>query len=199
MKGYIITILLFGLILGGLTVSQRLEVKRLQADLIQVRTDYVELWEEDSTALVKKAKIVEDLRALRKRDIKIMGEWKSKFYEIFNATQETIIEDGSKQREKVSFDTSDICINFNGYTLTNPPYLFFEYDLTSIDLSLELVRVKEDLEVGKITSSNPCYVVRDIEILAPPLTVIKRNSNKWLWYGLGTLSGLVFYKYVIEE
>ena len=198
MKGYIITILLFGLILGGLTVSQRLEVKRLQADLIQVRTDYVELWEEDSTALVKKATIVEDLRALRKRDIKIMGEWKSKYYEIFNATQETIIED-SVERRKVKFDTSDICINFSGYTLTDPPYLFFEYDLTSIDLILELVRVKKDLEVGKITSSNPCYVVRDIEILVPPLTVIRKGSNKWLWYGLGTVSGLIFYKYVIEE
>lgn len=199
-KKYIQPVIISLLVLSIVSyyIKYKLEIRRLNNNIIELRENYIEQWKEDSVTIIKQADIIEGLGALQKRDIEFIAHWKNSYYKIKNALQETIYEDSIK-REIVRFDTTDICGRIYGHTITNPPEVEIYHIFPSFKLDIELVRVKKNFEIGKIHIDNPCLSIKkeDVKIRVPPQPKSYIIDNKWLWFGVGIGGGILIHKYIL--
>lgn len=182
----------------GLFAGKEYQIHSLKKRLVHVRAEAIKQWEEDSTALVIKAKVNKELRDLYLSSIEMSAHWKNEYFKIKSAKQETIYVD-SITRYKVSFKEVSNCVKVEGHTLTNPPEAFI--DITNIPdvLHIDLGYIDEDWVVGKIKSEHNCIIPGNILVEIPPdlnIDHISKGPGKLKLIGSflfgATLSWLIF-------
>lgn len=162
-----ISIIFSILFIAGLFMGYQYQIRNLRKRIVSVRAKYVKQWEQDSTALVVRAEVIDSLRDLYLSSMEVSAHWKDEYFEIKDAKQETVYVD-SIERYKVSFDTLASCVEVEGYTLTSPPEAFINITNIPDIIYIDLGYVDRNWVVGRIKTKYNCIDIDDIKVNIPP-------------------------------